>query len=381
MGRQGRRDPDRGGRVIDTASAERRQQGLSFGEALAAVRARASAFEGRYVDLSTASPVDPSPAGVVVGSFDAPGYPATGGTPEVREGIAHWFDEVRGVPGLVPEQVLPTIGSKEFIGLLPFFLGLGAGDTVVHPALAYPAYAAGAAAVGAASLGEDDPARWPASTRLVWLNSPRNPDGRILDVGELRAAVDRARSLGAVIVGDECYALTNEVDGVRIPSILDAAVTDGDLTGVMASYSVSKQSNLAGHRAALVGGDPELVERFRVARSRVGLIVPAPAQQALLAAITDQDAVATQRARYDERRRRTRAALEAAGFRVDSPDQGIYLWATRGEDGWETALALADVGVLVSPGGVFGPSGTRHVRFAMTVRDPDLDLAIERLAA
>ena len=62
----------------------------------------------------------------------------------------------------------------------------------------------GAVLVGATAMAADDPAEWPERTRLVWLNSPGNPDGRVLTIEELRAARARARELGAVIVGDEC---------------------------------------------------------------------------------------------------------------------------------------------------------------------------------
>src|SRR5918994_1055632 len=122
------------------------------------------------------------------------------------EGIVDWRARRRGVHDLTTDQVLPTVGSKELVALLPLLLGLGPGDVVVHPRAAYPTYEVGARLVGAAALASDDPGEWPEGTRLIWLNSPGNPDGRVLDAAFLRAAVVRARELGAVLASDECYA-------------------------------------------------------------------------------------------------------------------------------------------------------------------------------
>jgi aspartate/methionine/tyrosine aminotransferase len=205
--------------------------------------------------------VDPAPQGVrdaLAAATDAHGYPTTAGAPRLREAIVDWFVRRRGVT-VEPAAVLPTVGSKELVALMPFLLGLGAGEAVAFPRVAYPSYAMGAALVGADAIPADDPADWPEHTRLVWINSPSNPDGRVLGVDALRAAVERARELGAVIVGDECYAEFGwqaPWDAERIPSILDPRVVGDDHSGVLAAYSLSKQSNLAGYRAAFVAGDP-----------------------------------------------------------------------------------------------------------------------------
>ena len=132
---------------------------------------------------------------------DAHAYPQTVGTPELRAAIVEWFARRRGVTGLDAASVLPTIGSKELVALLPFMLGLGEGDVVVHPRAAYPTYEMGAAARGREGVRVRRPGRVagrrPGSSGST---RPGNPDGRVLDVDELRAARARARELGAVIV-------------------------------------------------------------------------------------------------------------------------------------------------------------------------------------
>jgi len=366
---------------VSASASSQTPAGPSAKDVSAELRRRAVAHPGGFADLATASPVDPTPqvfVDALAAAGGAPGYPLTIGVVELRDAMVNWFDRVRGVT-LNREDVLPTIGSKELLGLLPFLLGLGVGDVVVRPSLAYPAYEAGAGAVGASVVAEDDPAKWPEATKLIWLNSPRNPDGQTLTIAELRRAVDRARELGAVIVGDECYAVLNEVDGQRIPSILDARVIGDDMSQILASYSVSKQSNMAGYRAGMVAGDEQLIAKIASRRRDLGLIVPAPVQQVLSAVLSDDEHVVAQRALYTSRLERLRPAVEAAGFRIQDSKSGLYLWATLGENGVDTAMALADIGVLVSPGQFYGPSGEQFVRFAVTVRDEYLDRAITAL--
>lgn len=336
------------------------------------------------VNLSVGSPVDPSPAGVreaLAAATDAHAYPATAGSPKLREAIAEWFLRRRGV-AVAPEAVLPTVGSKELVALLPFLLGLGTGEAVVFPRIAYPSYAMGAAMVGADAIAEDDPALWPEHTKLVWLNSPANPDGRVLDVAQLRAAVARARELGAVIAGDECYAEFGwdaPWDTTAIPSILDPAVVGDDHSGVLSVYSLSKQSNLAGYRAAFLAGDPELVERLLTVRKHAGLMLPAPVQAAMIVALRDESHVAEQRDRYRARRAILRPALEAAGYEISGSEAGLYLWATRGVDAWESVAECAARGIVVGPGHFYGDNSPQHVRLALTASDADIATAARRL--
>lgn len=352
---------------------------------MAPFAARAREHADGVVDLSIGSPVDATPTLIrdaLAAATDAHSYPLTVGTPALREAIVAWFRRRRGVDGLTPENVLPTIGSKELVAFLPFMLGLGEGDVVVHPTAAYPTYAIGAAIAGATAVATDDPASWPENTRLVWLNSPGNPDGRVLTVDELRAARLRARELRAVVASDECYAeLGWEApwDAERIPSILDPRVTDGDLTDVLAVYSLSKQSNLAGYRAAFVAGSASLIARLLVVRKHAGLMLPAPLQSAMVVALGDDAHVTEQRERYRRRRAVLKPALEAAGFRVDRSEAGLYLWVTEGRDAWESIAGLADLGILAGPGVFYGEHFPRHVRLSLTATDERIAAAASRL--
>ena len=354
-------------------------------DAVAPYAERARAHRGGIVDLSIGSPVDPTPpvvADALVTATDAHAYPQTVGTPALREAISDWYGRRRGVPDLTPAHVLPTIGSKELVALLPLLLDLEPGDIVVHPRAAYPTYEVGARLIGAIPVAADDPASWPDGTRLVWLNSPGNPDGRVLDASALAEAVRRARELGAVVASDECYAelgWESPWDVEPIPSVLDPHVTAGDLRGILSVYSLSKQSNLAGYRAAFLAGDPEIVTRLVTARKHLGLMLPAPVQAAMIAALGDDAHVAAQKARYRARRAMLKPALEAAGFRVDHSEAGLYVWATEGRDAWESVARLADLGILAGPGHFYGEHFPQHVRLSLTATDERIAAAAERL--
>ncbi|MBU4214399.1 MAG: succinyldiaminopimelate transaminase [Cellulomonas sp.] len=348
------------------------------------------------VDLSVGTPVDPTPGPVraaLAAAADSPGYPTTAGTPQLRDAVVDWFARRRGVPGLDPAAVLPTIGSKELVALLPALLGLGAGDVVLHPSAAYPTYDVGARLAGATPVPCGDPVDLldgDDAVRLVWLNSPGNPDGRVLGVERLRAVVDAARRAQlrhgrpVVVASDECYAgLAWEGPWVDegVPSLLDPRVTGGVLTGLLAAYSLSKQSNLAGYRAAFVTGDPALVARLLEVRKHAGLMVPGPVQDAMVVALGDDDHVAVQRERYRRRRQVLRAAFEQAGYVVDGSAAGLYLWVRpEGDQGcWATAADLAQLGILVAPGAFYGDE--RHVRVALTASDERIGQAAARLSA
>ena len=344
-------------------------------------RAVRAAAAGGLVDLSVGTPVDPAPQVVrdaLAAASDAPGYPLTSGTAELRAAIASFLGTRFGARGLEPAAVLPTIGSKELVAWLPTLLGLGPGDRVAYPALAYPTYEIGARLADAEPVATDSlTALGPGRVGLLWVNSPANPSGQVLPPEHLRKAVDWARERGAVLVSDECYAEFGW--DVEPMSVLHPDVCGGSHEGLLAVHSLSKRSNLAGYRGAFIAGDAKLVAGLLEVRKHAGMMVPAPVQAAMVAALADTAHVAEQRARYAARRTALRAALVGAGFAIEHSEAGLYLWATRGEGCWDTANWLADRGILVAPGDFYGTAGARHVRVALTATDERIAAAVSRL--
>jgi succinyldiaminopimelate transaminase len=351
-------------------------------DSLAGAAAKARAHPDGVVDLSVGTPVDPVPDVVraaLSSVSEVPGYPTTHGTPELRAAAVAALARRFGVPGVPERAVLPTIGSKELVAWLPTLLGIGPGDLVVIPELAYPTYAVGTQLAGAELVRADGlTALGPRRPKLIWINSPSNPTGRVLPVEHLRKVVAWARERGAVVASDECY-LALGWEGEPPVSVLHPSVSDGDHTGLLAVHSLSKSSNLAGYRAGFVTGDPALVAELLEVRKHAGMIVPRPVQEAMTAALSDDEHVATQRTRYAARRSVLRPALIAAGFTVEHSEAGLYLWSTRGEDAWETVTWLADRGILAAPGTFYGPAGARHVRLALTAPDERIHTATNRL--
>lgn len=354
---------------------------------LAPFHERARAHPDGAIDLSVGTPVDPTPATVQAAlraAADAPGYPTTHGTLALRHAVADWFSRRRGVAGLDPVAVLPTVGSKEFVALLPSLLGIGPGDTVVLPSVAYPTYDVGARLAGARALASDEVEAWEGdkSVRLVWVNSPSNPTGEVLSAARLARIVAAARKLGAIVASDECYAELPWEEpwlGEGVPSILDPRVAGDSHEGLLAVYSLSKQSNLAGYRAAFAAGDARVIGELLETRKHMGLIVPGPVQAAMTVALGDDAHVAAQRALYGARRGRLREALATSGFSIDASAAGLYLWASRGEDSWDTLAWLAERGIVAAPGAFYGAEGSRHVRIALTASDSAVEQAASRL--
>ena len=345
--------------------------------------ATARAHADGIVDLSVGTPVDPTPAVVqdaLRAAADAPGYPTTIGLEATRQAAIDWLARRHGVTGLGLDAVLPVIGSKELIGSMAVHLGIGAGDLIGYPALAYPTYEVGAALAGAESLATDSlTAFGPRTPRLLWLNSPANPSGRVLPLDHLRKVVDWSRERGTILVSDECY-IECAWEGERPLSILDPQVNGGSLDGILAVHSLSKRSNLAGYRCAFVAGDPALVGELLAVRKNLGLQMPGPQQRAMIAALDDDAHVDDQHAIYAARRAKLKEALLAAGFTIDHSEASLYLWATSGEDCWKTVGDLAEKGILVAPGEFYGAAGRQHVRVAFTATDERIDAAVARLA-
>ena len=303
---------------------------------------------------------------------NSPSYPLTAGTQELRDAIKKWASARLGVTG--DFDVLPLIGSKEFVAWLPTLLQ---SKKVLFPKVAYPTYNVGAIIAGAEPVAVDiDAQSWPDSD-LAWINSPSNPTGRVHSESELRAAIDYSRSHNAPVVSDECYLEFG--DKAKPVSIL--SYTGGDNSNILAVQSLSKRSSMAGYRGAFVVGDPALIKKILEIRKHAGMMVPLPIQHAMIAALSDDAHVQDQRARYNQRRKTLAPALESIGFRIDHSDAGLYIWCTRGEDSWKSVEVLAQLGILATPGIFYGSDGAQHVRIAMTATDDAIADAAARISA
>ena len=304
---------------------------------------------------------------------NAPGYPLTIGSPELRSAMRQWATTVLGVTGEF--DVLPSIGSKEVVANLASQLEA---ERVLYPEIAYPTYLVGAILAKASHQPVNfDVSTWPDSD-LTWINSPSNPTGRISSADELRKVIEYSRKTGAVIASDECY-FNFPASSTSLQPVSILRVASGDNTNLLALHSLSKRSNFAGYRGGMIVGDPALIAKIREIRKHSGLLVPAPVQAAMVAALGDEVHVHQQAARYAKRREVLRPALEASGFTIEHSDAGLYIWCTRNEKDFDSIAALSEKGILVTPGSFYGLAGEKFIRIALTATDAQIAAAAARI--
>ena len=341
---------------------------------MAPIGEKARSHPDGIIDLSQGTPVDPTPEFIqreFAAASNAPGYPLTIGTPELRAAMRTWASQVLGATGEF--DVLPTIGSKELVAWLPTILEA---KVVLYPEVAYPTYLVGAMIANAQALAVGiDAKAWPAA-QLAWINSPSNPTGRVHSEAELLDVIAYSRQTGTVIASDECYF--SFPDSKSATSILKLAA--GDNRNLLAVHSLSKRSNLAGYRAGLIIGDSDLIAKIRELRKHAGMMVPLPVQRAMVVALADETHVNLQSERYRARRAILQPVLEAAGFKVDFTEAGLYIWCSRGESDWESVSWLAQFGILATPGHFYGAKGSSHIRVALTATDDAIKTAAKRIS-
>ncbi|MFT8592376.1 MAG: succinyldiaminopimelate transaminase [Bifidobacterium sp.] len=389
---------------------------------VAKFRQLARCHEGGSVDLSVGSPVDPVPESVraaLAQACDAPdahGYPQTIGSGELRNAIHDWFLRQRGVDlTMLHASVVPSVGSKEAVALMVSLLHLGPDDVVVQPRVAYPTYEIGTQMAGATVVKVDDVtdvSSWQNldNVRAVWVNSPSNPTGDIIDSRRLAAIVAAARAIGAIVLSDECYAFldwrgardyslsehrtdTGERPYADVPEAIDMSavfnsapcmlnpqVCAGSAHGILSLYSLSKQSNMAGYRTAFIAGDDDIIEDMIRYRKQIGLIIPGPVQHAMSAALRDIEAVQEQKARYHARLDTLVHALQEYGYDAHMPQGALYVWVhALGHDCWEDMKRLSTLGIVPSPGEFYG--APEYLRFSITASDEAIETASARLIA
>ena len=341
---------------------------------LAPYAIRAREYVGGAIDLSQGTPVDATPSFIqqeLINSANSPSYPVTIGTPELREAARLWAIRTLGATGNF--DLLPTIGSKELVALLPLLLDA---SQVLYPKVAYPTYLVGAKIFGAEAIAVDiDADTWPQSD-LAWINSPSNPTGRVHSEEELKKVIEYSRRTGAVIASDECYLAFSA--GEKKP-ISIMALTGGNNTGILSVHSLSKRSNLAGYRAGLIIGDSELIAKIREIRKHAGLMVPLPVQKAMVTGLKDDLHVEEQAERYRNRRNLLAPVLKSLGFTIEFTEAGLYIWCTRNEDAWETVRWFSERGVIVTPGNFYGEESKNYIRIALTATDQNINEVITRI--
>jgi len=338
-------------------------------------------------------------------------YPPIVGTSAFRDAAAGWLARRYN---LAPEtlepdaRILPVNGTREALFNLALVAcpGEKAGKqpAVLIPNPFYQCYAAGALAANAephyisataengfmpdfAGLDEDLLAR----TAMIYFCSPANPQGTVASLEYLKDLIELARTHGATLVVDECYA--DIYDRTEPPGALQAALElqlpkSGDpFENIIVFHSLSKRSSLPGLRSGFCCGDKALMKRFRAFRNIAAPQSPLPVIAAATACWNDDTHAAENRARYQTK---IDAAENIFGnrFAFYRPAGGFFLWLDVGDGEAATKKLWAQAGIKVLPGGylsrddetvVGGNPGARFIRIALVNDEKTTEEALTRI--
>ncbi len=340
-------------------------------------------------------------------------YPATKGESVLREALAGWLTRRFDLPpeALDPEaNVLPVSGTREALfaiaqAVVDRDTGDGQPPVVLMPNPFYQIYE------GAALLAGAEPYYYPTleengflpdfdaipetiwqRAQLLYVCSPGNPSGAVIDARRYRDLLATARRHDVVVAADECYSEIYFDEAQPPVGLLEVASQNGGdepFGNVIVFHSLSKRSNLPGLRSGLVAGDAALLKRFLRYRTYQGCALPLPTQRASITAWNDEDHVRANRAFYREKFDAVLEILEpVAGIDVRRPDAGFYLWA--GVEGDERDFArqlFAEQNVTVLPGRFLSREvdgvnpGAGFVRMALVAELDDCVEAAERIRA
>ena len=361
------------------------------------------------IRMSIGEPQHEPPANVLAALHDNLGrlgtYPATAGLPELRSACARWLERrYRLPPGSVaPDMVLPVNGTREalFAFVQAAVDGQPGSDAargeplVLMPNPFYQIYEGAALLSGASAHFLDATAAngyapdldavpegiW-RRCQLLFLCSPGNPTGKVLSLDYLRHALALADKHDFIIAADECYAEIYLDESSPPPGLLQACLAAGHdrFERCVVFHSLSKRSSVPGLRSGFVCGDSGIMARFLLYRTYHGSAMPVPTQLASIAAWDDEEYVAHNRRRYQEKFERVLPIL-APCLDVTRPDGAFYLWPdVRGDDERFVRDLYATQAVTVLPGSYLarespnGNPGAGRVRISLV---PPVERCIE----
>lgn len=334
-------------------------------------------------------------------------YPTTAGTDALRQAIASWLAKRYGLPCVDPAtQVLPVNGSREALfALAQTVIDAGQEPLVLCPNPFYQIYEGAAYLAGAKPYFVNaDPTRnfapdyttvpdeiW-SRVQLLYVCSPGNPTGAVLNIDDWRELFALSDRFGFVIASDECYSEIYFGDTAPLGS-LEAAHRLGrsDFRNLIAFSSLSKRSNVPGMRSGFVAGDAAILKKFLLYRTYHGGAMSPPVQAASIAAWADEEHVEDNRRKYREKFARITPMLREV-MDVSLPDAGFYLWARVNRDVpiSDTEFARRLVGeynVTVLPGSYLAREahginpGEYRIRMALVAELDECVEAAERIVA
>ncbi|WP_438951839.1 succinyldiaminopimelate transaminase [Porticoccus sp.] len=270
-------------------------------------------------------------------------YPLTKGIPELRETVAKWLCQRFKLQALCSEnQVLPVNGTREALfSFAQVIINRATDPVVVSPNPFYQIYEGAALLAGARlhflNCTEENnfcpewtsvsPEIW-RQCQLVYVCSPGNPSGAVLDIDKLQTLIQLADQYDFIIASDECYSEIYPDENHPPIGLLEACAKMGrhNYDRCVVFHSLSKRSNLPGLRSGFVAGDSRILASFLRYRTYHGCAMPVPSQLASIAAWDDEQHVLDNRHQYRQKFALFRDILGSV-MPLSMPDAGFYLWA------------------------------------------------------
>lgn len=319
-------------------------------------------------------------------------YPESEGLPELRQAIAAWYQQRFGVSLNPDKEVLPLIGAKEGIAHIALCF-IDPGDIALVPDPGYPVYAIGTILTGGKpyylplSEKNDFLPDWNSipefiarRAKLLWINYPNNPTGAVADIDFFQRTAEFAHRNDLAVCHDGPYTEV-AFDGYRPVSFLQA---DGAREVGVEFHSLSKSYNMTGWRIGMVVGNATMVDALKRVKSNLDSGIPLAIQYAAIEALRGpQDCIEEHNAIYQRRRDLVVNMLNNIGLEAKLPRASLYVWAKvpQGYTSIDFAADLLEqVGVVVTPGIGYGPSGEGYVRLSLTLTDAEVVKGLSRLA-
>jgi N-succinyldiaminopimelate aminotransferase len=346
------------------------------------------------IRLSIGEPKHPTPAFITEAMIEhlhgLSLYPSTRGSDALRVTICDWLTARFMLPpdSLDPDrQALPVNGTREALfAIAQCVVDRGRDAAVLMANPFYQIYEGAALLAGAEPVFVNatrnsnylpdfdavDEATW-QRCQLVYLCSPGNPSGRVIDITAMQALIERAQKYNFVIVSDECYSEIYLDEAAPPPGLLQAAAQMGNdgYQHCLAFHSLSKRSNAPGLRSGFVAGDADLIEAFFRYRTYHGCAMPPATQDASVRAWRDEAHVRENRRLYREKFAAVEDILSPV-MNIETPPASFYLWQRTPVDDTEFSRELyRQQNVVVLPGSYLsretadGNPGHNHVRMAL----------------
>lgn len=348
------------------------------------------------INLGIGSP-DLAPAASAIEALNATaqksnshGYQNYKGIPALRQGVQAFYKNTYGVNLNAETEILPLMGSKE--GIMHIAMAfVNEGEEVLIPDPGYPTYSSVAKLVGAkvrtykleesldwgidvAALQQSDL----SNVKIMWVNFPHMPTGRVASKEELKALVDLARKNNFLIVNDNPYSLILNENPQSILAIEGAADVALELN------SLSKSHNMAGWRIGWVAGNKDLVDAVLRVKSNMDSGMFLGLQQAAAEALKNGKEWFTElNAVYKKRRTAARQILDVLGCSYSEKQSGLFVWAKAPDhvadvEKWIDEVLYA-THVFITPGFIFGEGGSRFIRISLCATEEKLNEAFARI--